>query len=149
MRSYSSLSLTPGKYALDLNPNSAIHSRSYLRLLLFLSWFLIPDITQKALLNSRGRSTTRPSSLIIVKATKVCSRLSDSSAFFLCKTYNNTLWPIWNVLTPDFSSDIWTLFHHASIVFLKSCSCHLPRRQCSQLDRLRQLLHDLPFLYPL
>ncbi|GFU75319.1 hypothetical protein TNCV_4893541 [Trichonephila clavipes] len=47
-------------------------------------------------------------------------------------------WTVWNVLVPDFSSDIRTLVHHAVIVFLKSFSCHLPRRQCSQLDRLRQ-----------
>ncbi|GFU75329.1 hypothetical protein TNCV_4893641 [Trichonephila clavipes] len=86
----------------------------------------------------QGRSATHTSSPLIGRDPKVCSRHSDLLVSYSCGTHYNTLWTVWNVLVPDFSSDIRTLVHHTVIVFLKSFSCHLPRRQCSQLDRLRQ-----------
>ncbi|GFU77359.1 hypothetical protein TNCV_3174371 [Trichonephila clavipes] len=96
------------------------------------SWNKWHELLQK------GGSTTLLLSPLIGRAPQVCTRPLDSLVSHSCGTHNNTLWPIWNVLAPGFSSDIWTLVHHAAIVFLKSFSCHLPRRQCSQLDRLHQ-----------
>ncbi|GFV37036.1 hypothetical protein TNCV_2381831 [Trichonephila clavipes] len=91
------------------------------------------------LLNSRGGFTTRPSSPPIGRSPKVCTRPSDSLVSYSRGHNNSPLWPVLNDLAPDVRLHIWTLVHRAAIIFLKSFSCHLPRRQCSQFDRLRQL----------
>ncbi|GFU89169.1 hypothetical protein TNCV_2896171 [Trichonephila clavipes] len=101
------------------------------------------------LLNSRGGSTTRPSSLFIGRPTKVCTHPSDSLASYLHGPNNSTLWVVLNDQAPDVRLHIWTLVHHAAIVFLMSLSCHPPRRQCSELDRLRQLSSCGALLCPL
>ncbi|GFX33349.1 hypothetical protein TNCV_812111 [Trichonephila clavipes] len=54
-------------------------------------------------------------------------------------THNHTLCLVWNVLAPDFSFDIWTFCSSHSLCSLEPFSNHLPRRQCSPLDRLRLL----------
>ncbi|GFV35440.1 hypothetical protein TNCV_3204721 [Trichonephila clavipes] len=71
--------LTPGKSILDLNPISDLRYP-----------LSAPPSHQKVtLLNPRGGSTTRPSSsLIIGRATKVCTWTSDSLASYSCRTHN-------------------------------------------------------------
>ncbi|GFT60442.1 hypothetical protein TNCV_4972021 [Trichonephila clavipes] len=91
------------------------------------------------LLNSRGGSITHPSSPLIGRAPKVCTWPSDSLASYSREPNNNTLWSVLNDSAPDVRLHIWTLVHHAAIVFLKSFSCHPPWRQYSQSDWLLQL----------
>ncbi|GFV44970.1 hypothetical protein TNCV_615601 [Trichonephila clavipes] len=54
-------------------------------------------------------------------------------------THNHTLCPVWNVLAPEFSFDIWTFCSSHCLCSLEPFSNHQPRRQCSLLDRLRLL----------
>ncbi|GFX68769.1 hypothetical protein TNCV_4070131 [Trichonephila clavipes] len=62
-----------------------------------------------------------------------------SLEYYSYGTHNRTLCPVWNVLAPDFSFNIWTLCSSHSLCSLEPFSNHLPRRQCSPLDRLRLL----------
>ncbi|GFT72732.1 hypothetical protein TNCV_756251 [Trichonephila clavipes] len=123
-----------------MNRTSAIRYRSHLGLC---------SHQNMTLLNSRGGTTTRPTSFFIGRPTKVCTGPSVSLASYSRGPNNSTLWPVLNDLAPDVRLQIWTLVHHAVIVFLKSFSCHLPRRQCSQLDKLRQLSPGGALLCPL
>ncbi|GFU95914.1 hypothetical protein TNCV_252651 [Trichonephila clavipes] len=62
-----------------------------------------------------------------------------SLALFAYGTHNHTLCPVWNVLAPDFSFDIWTFCSSHCLCSFEPFSNHLPRRQCSPLDRIRLL----------
>ncbi|GFW34041.1 uncharacterized protein TNCV_287251 [Trichonephila clavipes] len=131
----------PGKYALDLNPTSAIRSRSNLR---FFSH------QKMIILNSRGGPTSHPSSLIIGRQQKSAHGSRTPKCTIRTELTMTLFGPsgmYWRQISRP--RDIWTLVHHAAIVFLKSFSCHLPRRQCSQLDRFRQLSPGGTLLCPL
>ncbi|GFU98905.1 hypothetical protein TNCV_3381511 [Trichonephila clavipes] len=56
------------------------------------------------LLKCRGRSTTRPSSFLIDRSTKVCTRPSDSLASYWSGPNNHSLWSFLNAPAPDGSS---------------------------------------------
>ncbi|GFT77189.1 hypothetical protein TNCV_1984751 [Trichonephila clavipes] len=96
--------------------------------------FSSPKIT---LLNTRGGSTTCPSSLIIGRPQNSAHGLIR--VLFAYGAHNHTLCPVWNVRAPYFSFDIWTFCSSHRLCFLEPFSNHLPRRQCSPLDRLRLL----------
>ncbi|GFV77559.1 hypothetical protein TNCV_1070881 [Trichonephila clavipes] len=61
------------------------------------------------------------------QATKVCLRPSASLESYSYGTHNHTLWPVWNVLMPDFSFDIWTFCSSHCLCSLEPFSNHLPR----------------------
>ncbi|GFT91352.1 hypothetical protein TNCV_4285391 [Trichonephila clavipes] len=100
---------------------------------------LLPSFlfSKRTLLYTRGVFTTRPSSLIIGRPQNTAHGLIR--VLLAYGTHNHTLCPVWNVLAPDFSFDIWTFCSSHCLCSLEPFSNHLPRRQCSPLDRLRLL----------
>ncbi|GFU77491.1 transposable element Tcb2 transposase [Trichonephila clavipes] len=74
------------------------------------------------LLNSRGGSTTHPSSFLIGRPTKVCTRPSDSLASYWHEPNKRSLSSFLNAMAPDGSSSYLIsrhFVHHAAIVSVK------------------------------
>ncbi|GFV22014.1 hypothetical protein TNCV_4526991 [Trichonephila clavipes] len=95
------------------------------------------------LLNSRGGSTTRPSSFLIGRPPKVFTRPSDSLAPHWREPNNGFLWSFSNApVTKKNSSKHLNTSHHVAIHPLKPFSHRPPRRQASQSDRPPQLSNN-------
>ncbi|GFW28243.1 hypothetical protein TNCV_4639111 [Trichonephila clavipes] len=89
---------------------------------------LDPDVLshqKSTLLNSRGGSTTRPSSFLISRPTKVCTWPSDSLAPYWHGLNNRSF----EYTTDKSSSEHLDTSHHVAILSLKQFSHRPPRHQ--------------------